>query len=286
MKQIFRISGAAILMVAGGFALAPVPTPALAGTLTCSPSTVSVSPSGGNLLVTCTDAGGGSTSTCSVTVSPASPPLTSAGGLVNVSASNCGTISGWMVSPATSNSGTTATSFTDSLPATSTTTGAQTYTYTVTGTGSPTTAQASIVVPAPASTGGGGGGTTSCGTPATVAWGSYNRATVTIAGGATGTVQFTPGVLGNPQPKIVIGNGGGGKGLLPIVALASSPCALPTTPDPVIGGGVASVTGLIYFSLTGTPSKWMPVLTSGKTYYVNLQNPSSTAQQFYVDLYD
>lgn len=290
MKQIFRISGATLLAGVTSFVLAPVSMPVLGQTaapqsITCQPSTVSVAPSSGNLLVTCTSPGGGTPPppSCLVSVSPTT--LSSGGGTVTVSAS-CGTISSWTgTSPTTAVStanGQTPvpSSFTDNLPANSGSTSVS-YTYTVVGANG--TNSAAVVV---SGTSGGGGGTTSCGTPVAVAWGSYNRGTLTIAGGGTGLAQFTVGKLGNPQPKIIIGNGGGGAGLLPVVALASSPCTFPTASDPVIGGGPATVTGLIYFSLSGTPSMWMPVLTSGNTYYVNLKNPSGKPQVFYVDIYD
>lgn len=284
MNRIFRISSAAVFAMASSLALSPVSAPpALAGTLTCTPTTVSVSPSGGNLLVSCTDAGG-STSTCSVTVSAASPPLTSAGGPVNVSASNCGSPVSWTVSPTTSASGTTVPSFTDTLPANSGTTGVV-YTYTVTGTGTPTTAQGSIVVPAPASTGGGGGGT-ACGAPVTMPWNAAgsSRTLIPVAVGGMAMAQFTVSTATtlNSAPRIVVSNTGGS--LRTVWALASSPCSFPASTDPTIGGAGTFTGAYEYYSLSGTPSSWLPVLKPGTTYYVNIKSAGSNP--VIVDLYN
>ena len=289
MKSIFRISGAAVLAAASSLVLVPASTPALgqsSQSITCQPSTVSVAPSSGSLVVSCTSPGGSTPPpSCSVSVSPSS--LGSGGGQVTVTASNCGTITSWSgTSPttaiATANGQTPVpSSFTDNLP-TNTGTTTVSYSYSVVGSGGTNFQTASVS----GTSGGGGGGTTSCGTPTTLAWGSSNRVWVSIAAGGTATVQFTPGALGNPQPKVVIGNGGGGAGLLPVAVLASSPCTFPTTSDPVIGGQPAKVQSLMYFSLSGTASSWMAVLTAGTTYYVNLKNPSSGAQNISVDLYD
>lgn len=290
MKSIFRISGAAVLAAASSLVLVPASTPALgqsSQSITCQPSTVSVAPSSGSLVVSCTSPGGGTPPpSCSVSVSKSL--LTSGGGPVTVTASNCGTITSWSgTSPttaiATANGQTPIpSSFIDNLP---TNTGATTVSYSYSVVGSSGTNSASVSVSGTGS--GGGGGTTSCGTPVTFAWSAsgYERQTVTVAAGGTSMAQFT---VASPtissQPRIIVSNSGGT--YRPTWALSPSPCVFPTSSDPVIGGPSASTTAYIWYLLSGTATSWEPVLSLGNTYYINLKNTSSKSQSFYVDLYN
>ncbi|MBS0327053.1 MAG: hypothetical protein JSS46_10995 [Proteobacteria bacterium] len=300
MNRIFRISGAAIVAAAGGVLLAPVSAPILAqtaggpGKLTCVPATVSVGPSAsvsGSLDVTCTTATGGTggTPSCSVSISPST--LSSTGGTVNVAASNCGTISGWTGVQSSANTGTTAASFSDTLPA-NTGTANLSYTYTVTGTGTPASASAKAVVQAPPGTGGGGGvpPDTSCASTSTqLPWsaGGYSRVgPFTISGGSTVTAYFTAGASTlNSAPKISLAQ----NTTKVTWALASAPCSFPTPTDPVIGGpGAWTNTGTYdYFSVTAKPTSYLVGLTPGNTYYVNVMMPSGKGSAtFYIDLYN
>lgn len=288
MNRIFRVSGAAVLAAASSVFLAPVSTPAFgqsSQSITCQPSTVAVAPSSGNLVVSCTSPGGGTPPpSCSVSVKPSSLP--SGGGSVTVTAS-CGTIASWSgTSPTTAIStanGQTPvpSSFLDNLPANTGTT-AQPYSYTVVGANGTNSATVSV-----SGTSGGGGGTTSCGTPATLAWSAsgYNRQALTVAAGGTGMAQFTvASATISSQPRVIVSNSGGT--YRPTWALTSSPCVFPTSSDPVIGGPPASTTAYIWYLLSGTPTAWEPILSLGNTYYVNLKNTSGKSQTFYVDLYN
>lgn len=297
MNQIFRFSGTALLAVTGGFFLASAPVPTLAQTsqsITCQPSTVSVSPSSGSLVVSCTSPGGGTPPppSCAIAFSPAS--LTSVGGSVQVTASNCGTISSWSGAVSSAAIAATTTSpipatFTDTLADNSTGTVAVAYAYSVTGTGG--TATKTISVPAPSSTGGGGGGVTTCGSKTVgLDWGPSTRQTVTIAGNGAVVAQFTVGTPSSSYPHIGISNNASSSKVQ--YALASSAnCTLPTkaSPDPVLGT-VANTTpnfgGLMYFSVPGTKATYGTPLTQGTTYYVIVQNVGSTSASYFIDLYN
>ena len=150
MHMLRTLSRALAIAVSSAWMLAPAVSSA--GTLTCTPTSLSVAPdSQGNLAVSCTDAGGTTTppptTVCAIT--PATSSLTSLAGSTTVSVgltanSACGTVSNWSVTgtggtfSATSGSTTTLT-----LQAVAS--GGTAASYTVTATGS-TSATASVTV--------------------------------------------------------------------------------------------------------------------------------------------
>lgn len=280
MDRIFRISGAAVL-AASALALALASTPALAGSLTCTPTTVSVAPSAGNLLVTCTEVppSGTPPPACSVSVSPST--LSSAGGAVNVTASNCGTITSWTGAQSTSaQAAVTAnpvpSTFTDTLPPNSGTS-AVPYAYSVVGSSGSNSATAFVS----GASSGGTGGSTSCGTPISIPWGSPSYTFVTVSGSAV--VQFTvpattpAGTRGVLQLSTLSGGS-----FNVTYAFASAPCVFPTAPDPVLGGGAAFTTssGSIPYSFQvgGPPNSGVYMLQPGMTYYLNIKATHKTIQ--------
>lgn len=282
MGRMFRISGVAALAIACSLPLIPMSAPAVAGALTCVPSTVVVNPSGDGqtLGVSCTDANPGPTTNCSVTVTAATPPMTSAGGPVNVSASNCGTISGWVVNPQTSLGGITQTSFTDQLPNNPNTDGTSIrYTYTVSGTGSPASASGSILVPAasapPPPTG-------SCGSLPTLAWVGSKWTNVNVSG--TAVAQFTvPAGTSVSTGKIQFSITNANRSAAVSYALSSgcSPSSFPTAVDPTIGGYTligSTTSGAVYmkFQVGGSVTSSVATLQPGKTYYIYLKSSGNT----------
>jgi hypothetical protein len=123
-RNISRVLAAAV--ASAGFAAVPVPT--FGASLSCAGGTFSVSPDGqGNFNVSCNTPG--SSATCSITANP--PSLTSAGGSVTLTASNCGTVSSWAKNAAqVATSGNT---WSETIPQNTGTTSVP-FTYTVQGT--------------------------------------------------------------------------------------------------------------------------------------------------------
>ncbi len=254
-----------------------------AGTLTCTPTSLTVVPNSlGNLAVTCADAGTPPpTTSCTVAASPSL--LASSGGFVAITASNCGTISSWtgaQVSPGT------AASFTDTLPPNTGTTNA-TYTYTVTGTGSPTTASTTVTVSAPSAppppT-----STISCSGYATqlvdISWAaSKGSVRVTTKGFTNGMIVVgrftTPKVVpaGTPQATVSAAESSSSTGpIARTAALSLTPCSFPS-PNP-IGGLWSTVSGgttpTVAYQVNGT-SPYYAVLAPNTTYYFNIKNEVS-----------
>ena len=124
MKTIRLVSR--VLAAAAPLAAFAVPIPAFGAQLTCTSSSFTASASGGNIIVSCTEPGSGST-TCTLSANPTSVPAT--GGSVSLSA-NCGTVSSW--TGGKSGTGGSSSSWTDTIPA-NTTAGTLTWGYTVTG---------------------------------------------------------------------------------------------------------------------------------------------------------
>ena len=283
MNQIFRISGAAALAGLSSLVLAPVSMPVLGQTtqsITCQPSTVTVSPSSGNLTVSCTSPGGGGTPPppCSVSVFPATLP--SAGGSVNVTASNCGTITSWTGAQSTgAQAAVTAnpipSTFTDTLQS-NTGTSSVSYTYSVVGSGGTNT---STVFVSAAS--GGTGGATSCGSPTPITWGSPIYTFVTVSGSATAsfTVPATAPIGSKGIVQLSTLSGGS---FSVTYALTSAPCTFPTAVDPTLGGPATFTTSSgsipFNFQVGGSSSNGGLVLQPGQTYFVNLKAKSKTLQ--------
>src|SRR6476659_9532119 len=123
-RSISRVLAAAV--ASAGFV---APMPVMGATLSCTSASFSATSDGaGNINVSCTPAGGGSTPSCTVSASPTF--VAAAGGTVTLTASNCGSISSWAGGKSTT--GGTSTSWQDTLPA-NTSSSNVTYRYAVSG---------------------------------------------------------------------------------------------------------------------------------------------------------
>ncbi|MHB8723972.1 MAG: hypothetical protein ACYC9Z_01140 [Casimicrobiaceae bacterium] len=270
-----------------------------AGTLTCTPTSLTVVPNSlGNLAVTCTDAGTPPPTT-SCTVAASQSLLASSGGSATITATNCGTITSW-TGAVTAAPGIAA-SFTDMLPANTGTTNS-TYTYTVTGSGSPTTASTTVTVsaptapPSPTST-------ISCTGYSTqvvdISWAaSKGSVRVTTKGFTNGMVVVgrftTPNVVpaGTPQATVAAAESNSTTGPIPrTAALSLTPCSFPS-PNP-IGGLWSTISGgtspTVAYQVNGT-SSYYAVLAPNTTYYFNIKNevngqPTCPAQFGSCDMY-
>lgn len=271
-----------------------------AGTLTCTPTSLTVVPNSlGNLAVTCTDAGTPPPTT-SCTVAASQTLLGSSGGFVTITASNCGTISSWAGAVAVAPG--SAASFTDTLPANTGATNT-TYTYTVTGTGSPTTASTTVTVSAPSAppppT-----SSISCSGYATqvidIPWGAINTGSVrlTTKGFTNGMIVVarftTPNVVpaANARAKVQSAESSSQTGPIQrTAALSLTPCTF-SSPNP-IGGLWSTVTNTtspsVTYQVNGT-SSYYPILAPNTTYYFNIKNelngaPTCPAQFGSCDMY-
>jgi hypothetical protein len=276
MHMLRNLSRALVVAMSAGWMLTP--STSAAGSLSCTPSSLSIGPdSQGNLTVTCTAPTTTPPTSCTVTATPSL--LGSSGGSVLVTATNCGTISSWTgavaVTPGTS------ASFTDTLPpntgATSTA-----YTYTVAGSGSPSTASATVTVPAPTTTPPPPTGTISCAGYATqvidIPWPGASTGFTRVS-----TRGFTNGmiVVGRFTTPSVAGNGGRSKvwaatansyDPLRTAALSQTPCDF-ANPNPLGSYAAPVVTTVPSFSyVAGPATSNYAVLQPGTTYYFNIKN--------------
>lgn len=273
-RSISRVLAAAV--ASAGF-VAPAPT--IAATLTCTASTFTATASGGNINVSCTSPS--TTPTCSLTANNTVIPAT--GGSVTLTASNCGTISSWTKSASTV-SGQTSTSLTDTFPA-NTGTSSLSFTYTVSGDGGSDSVTVTQSAP--------GGGTTSPPPPGacpgfantrsiTIPWGAVASGNVDVYTSKAGgfgpndivVAQFTTPATtaANVWGKVSAAENGGGP--IPRTAsLSLTPCDFPS-PNP-IGGLLATVGGgsspSVQWAIGGS-SVYYPILKPNTTYYFNIKN--------------
>ncbi|MDE2004447.1 MAG: hypothetical protein KGJ25_13070 [Betaproteobacteria bacterium] len=250
--------------------------------------------------MTCTDAGTPPPTT-SCTVAASQTLLGSSGGVVTITATNCGTISSWTGAVAVA-PGTVA-SFTDTLPP-NIGTANTTYTYTVTGSGSPTTASTTVTVSAPPPPTSTPTSTISCSGYATqlidIPWGKVGSGSVrvTTKGFTNGMIVVgrftTPNVVpsGTPQATVAAAESSSTTGpIARTAALSLTPCDFPS-PNP-IGGLWSTISGgtspTVAYQVNGT-SPYYAVLAPNTTYYFNIKNevsgmPTCPAQFGSCDMY-
>ena len=279
---------------------------ASAGTLTCTPTSLTVVPNSvGNLAVTCSDAGTPPPTTCLITVSPSSSLFSTTATTVVatlVPSAACGTITGW--SAASSTATTTGTSSALTLPSVASGSAAVGYSVTVTVSGTAPTSPTSVTVNPPSATPPPPTGTISCSGYATqvidIPWGTVNSGSVrmTTKGFTNGMIVVgrftTPNVVptGTPRAKVQSAESSSQTGPIQrTAALSLTPCTF-ASPNP-IGGLWSTVTNTtspsVTYQVNGT-SSYYPVLAPNTTYYFNLKNemngaPTCPAQFGSCDMY-
>jgi hypothetical protein len=271
-RNISRVLAAAV--ASAGFAVAPMP--AFGTVMSCAGGSFSVSPDGqGNFNVNCASPGG--TPTCTLSASPSSLPAT--GGTVTLTASNCGTISGWTKAGTTVNQ--TVSTLQDSIPANAGP-GTQSFTYTVNGS---TSASVTVTEAAPGTTNPPPDGPTSCDgytvipvdlpfkSQSSVITKGFNNSTMVVARittPATGVVTTSASVAS--------GEFGDGKATR-TASLSTSPCDLKGTGVGRAGvfPGNTQAPGFTY-QINGTVSilSSRVVLQPSTTYYFNIVNRDSS----------
>jgi len=271
-RSISRVLAAAV--ASAGFA-APIPT--FSATLSCTSSSFSAAPDGsGNIVVNCTQAGGGTAPPPSCYVSASPTVLSAAGGNVTLTASNCGTVSGWTGGKAAT--GGTSSSWQDTIPAN---TGTQSVTYSYTVSGSSGSASVGVTVQAAGSTTTNGGAISCNGYGKTVvvdlAWGALKSGNVRVnssgfGNGAILVARFTtpsttaPSLIG----KIQAAESSGG----PIprsAALSTTPCDFPSPPLAKFSTVPNSTSPTASYVVGGT-SAYYAILSPSTTYYFNIKN--------------
>lgn len=270
-RNISRVLAAAV--ASAGFAVAPMP--AFGTVLSCSGGSFSVSPDGqGNFNVNCTSPGGAPS--CTLSASPSSLPAT--GGTVTLTASNCGTISGWTKAGTPVNQ--TISTLQDSIPANAGP-GTQSFTYTVNGS---TSASVTVTEAAPGTTSPPPGPTSCNGytvvpvdlafrSNASVTTKGFNNSTMVVArfttpatGLVTGPASFASGEFGDGKTTRT-------------ASLSTLPCDLTGTGLGKSAVFVGNQTPGFTYQINGTVSFLMGsrlVLQPNTTYYFNVVNRDSS----------
>ena len=301
MNMLRTLTRVVAIAVSAGWMLAPATSSA--GTLSCTPTSLSVAPDSlGNLSVTCTDAGPTPPSPSTCTLTPASSVVGSGGTNLTLTASNCGTLSGWAVTSGATVTPVTATTASVSVPA-NLGTSPLTYTVTVANSTTPTSLSASVTVSAP-STIPPPTGTISCAGYTTqlvdIPWGTIGsgNSRVTTKGFTNGMIVVarftTPSVIPAGISQATIGGVESNSATGPVLrtaAMSLTPCDFPN-PNP-IGGFWSTVTNTASPSVTyqdGGASSYYTVLKPNTTYYFNVKNevkgaPTCPSQFSSCDMY-
>ena len=283
MKTIRLVSR--VLAAAVPLAAFAVPIPAFGAQLTCTSSSFTASASGGNIIVSCTEPGSGST-TCTLSANPTSVPAT--GGSVSLSA-NCGTVSSW--TGGKSATGGSSSSWTDTIPAN---TGASplTWGYTVNGSGGNAmkfVTQAAQGSAPPPATGDVAAACTAAGykLAQVIEMGWKNARYVTKGFRLDNVVVLHFRTPNATAPGVKGGMSGGEMGGGPKMrhsVLSDRPCDF-TKPENLYPYSYADNTNAgVDFYVGGSNSKY-PVLQPGRDYYLNIRNDRTCPAGNLCDMY-
>jgi len=237
----------------------------------------------GSLTITC---GGGLQPppiNCTLTASPTTVPAT--GGVITLTASNCGIVSGY-----TKNSqatGQTSTSWQDTIGPTQSATDVP-FNYVVAGTGSPASASATVIQKGTAAGGPVGGTATSCPGfsntwPLSLAWGAIGSGNVAslmtkFNGNDIIVASFTtPAVTSAGQIGTIQAAEYSSIAINRTASLSLTPCSFDNNlassgfgaHKTLVSGNTVSISYVI-----GGSSKYYPVLQPGTTYFFNIKNSS------------